>query len=151
MIESIPKDKDIDTKSISTTTSENRKAVLLRHSTVTLGIEYGMSTDAGVYKNTSAYSIRERDLMLFPPYHIAGLLCATYDFYCNTKIIMLERLTPNALVSVLQNLKPDNICTVPSMLTSLYKKIVAGYSISNPSFVELIFSLLLLGESISKL
>lgn len=112
----------------SGTTSENRKAVLLRHSTVTLGIEYGMSTDAGVYKNTSAYSIRERDLMLFPPYHIAGLLCATYDFYCNTKIIMLERLTPNALVSSLQELKPDNICTVPSMLTSLYKKIVSNYS-----------------------
>ena len=112
----------------SGTTSENRKAVLLKHSTVTLGIEYGMATDTGVYKNTSAYSIRERDLMLFPPYHIAGLLCATYDFYCNTEIIMLERLTPNALISVLQNLKPDNICTVPSMLTSLYKKIVSNYS-----------------------
>ena len=115
----------------SGTTSENRKAVLLRHSTVTQGIEYGMSTDAGIYKKTSAYSIRECDLMLFPPYHIAGLLCATYDIYCNTKVIMLERLTPNALVSVLQELKPDNICTVPSMLTSLYKKILAGYT-KNP-------------------
>ena len=112
----------------SGTTSENRKAVLLRHSTVTLGIEYGMSQDAGIYKNTSAYSPRERDLMLFPPYHIAGLLCATYDFYCGTKIIMLERLTPNALTTVFQDIKPDNICTVPSMLTSLYKKIVTGYS-----------------------
>jgi len=112
----------------SGTTSENRKAVLLKHSTVTLGIEYGMSKDVGVYKNTSAYTVRKRDLMLFPPYHIAGLLCATYDFYCNTKIIMLERLTPNALNSVLQEIKPDNICTVPSMLSALYKKIVAGYS-----------------------
>ncbi len=112
----------------SGTTSENRKAVLLRHSTVTTGIEYGMSTDAGIYKNTSAYTPRERDLMLFPPYHIAGLLCLTYDIYCNTQIIMLERLTPNGLVSALQELKPDNICTVPSMLTSLYKKILAGYS-----------------------
>lgn len=112
----------------SGTTSENRKAVLLKHSTVTTGIEYGMSKDAGIYRKTSAYSIRECDLMLFPPYHIAGLLCATFDFYCNTKVIMLERLTPNALVSVLQDLKPDNICTVPSMLTSLYKKILAGYS-----------------------
>ena len=112
----------------SGTTGERRKAVLLRHDTVTKGIEYGMSTDSGVYKNKSAYTVRKCDLMLFPPYHIAGLLCATYDIYCNTKVIMLERLTPNALVTVLQELKPDNICTVPSMLSSLYKKISAGYS-----------------------
>ena len=112
----------------SGTTSENRKAVELRHSTVTLGIEYGMSKDAGIYKDTSAYTPRKRDLMLFPPYHIAGLLCATYDFYCGTEIIMLERLTPNLLQNTFKELKPDNICTVPSMLTSLYKKIVAGYS-----------------------
>ena len=112
----------------SGTTSENRKAVLLRHSTVTDAIEYGMSTDAGVYKNTTNYPIRQRDLMLFPPYHIAGLLCATYDFYCNTQIIMLERLTPNGLVNALQELKPDNLCTVPAMLNSLYNKILSGYS-----------------------
>lgn len=112
----------------SGTTSENRKAVLLKHDTVTKGIEYGMAKDSGVYKNTSAYSIRQRDLMLFPPYHIAGLLCATFDFYCETQIIMLERLTPNALQKVFSELKPDNICTVPSMLTSLYKKIVNNYS-----------------------
>ena len=112
----------------SGTTGENRKAVLLKHSTVTEAIEYGMSLDAGIYKNTSAYSIRECDLMMFPPYHIAGLLCATFDFYCNTKIIMLERLTPNGLMSALNDLKPDNICTVPSMLSSLYNKIVTEYS-----------------------
>lgn len=112
----------------SGTTSENRKAVLLKHSTVTKGIEYGMSKDAGIYKNTTAYTPRDKDLMLFPPYHIAGLLCATYDIYCNTQVIMLERLTPNALISVLQELKPDNICTVPSMMTSLYRKILAGYT-----------------------
>ncbi len=122
----------------SGTTSENRKAVLLPHSTVTTGIEYGMSCDAGIYKNTSAYTVRECDLMLFPPYHIAGLLCATYDIYCNTKIIMLERLTPNGLVSALQDLKPDNICTVPSMLSSLYKKIQTGYTkkLSTKLYVE---------------
>ena len=112
----------------SGTTGENRKGVLLPHTTITMGIEYGMSTDAGIYKSTSAYTPRDCDLMLFPPYHVAGLLCATYDIYCNTKIIMLERLTPNALVSVLQELRPDNICTVPSMLTTLKNKIVAGYS-----------------------
>lgn len=112
----------------SGTTSENRKAVLLKSSTVTDGIEYGMSNDAGIYKNTSAYTIRQRDLMMFPPYHIAGLLCLTYDLYCNTQVIMLERLTPNGLMSALQELKPDNICTVPSMLDSLYKKIVSSYS-----------------------
>ena len=112
----------------SGTTGENRKAVLLKHETVTLGIEYGMSKDSGVYKNTSVYTPHERDLMLFPPYHIAGLLCLTYDIYCNTQIIMLERLTPNGLVSALSELKPDNICTVPSMLSSLYKKILAGFS-----------------------
>ena len=112
----------------SGTTGERRKAVLLPHTTVTMGIEYGMSHDAGIYKKTAAYTPRERDLMLFPPYHIAGLLCATYDIYCNTQVIMLERLTPNGLVSALQELKPDNVCTVPSMLTSLYKKIVSGFS-----------------------
>ena len=112
----------------SGTTGENRKGVLLRHRTVTEAIEYGMSTDAGIYKNEPAYTPRKRDLMLFPPYHIAGLLCSTYDLYCNTEVIMLERITPNALVGILQELKPDNICTVPSMLTSLKKKIVSGYS-----------------------
>ncbi len=110
----------------SGTTGERRKGVLLPHTTVTRGIEYGMSTDGGVYKKHSAYTVRKRDLMLFPPYHIAGLLCAVYDIYCNTQIIMLERLAPNALATVLQELKPDNICTVPSMLTMLAKKIRAG-------------------------
>lgn len=112
----------------SGTSAERRKAVLLKHSTVTMGIEYGMSRNANIYRKTTAYTPRVRDLMMFPPYHIAGLLCATYDIYCNTQIIMLERLTPNGLLSALQDLKPDNICTVPSMLSSLYKKILAGYS-----------------------
>ena len=112
----------------SGTTGENRKGVLLPHTSVTVGIEYGMSTDSGVYKNTSAYTVRKRDLMLFPPYHIAGLLCAVYDVYCNTQIIMLERLTPNALTTAMTELKPDNICTVPSMLTLLMKKIKATLS-----------------------
>lgn len=112
----------------SGTSGENRKGVLLPHTTVTRGIEYGMSHDSGVYRNDSSYTIRERDLMLFPPYHIAGLLCATFDIYCNTQVIMLERMTPNNLISILQELKPDNICTVPSMLASLHKKIVTGYS-----------------------
>lgn len=107
----------------SGTTGEKRKGVLLPHTTVTLGIEYGMSKDAGIYKKHSAYTVRKRDLMLFPPYHIAGLLCAVYDVYCNTEMIMFERLTPNVLVSAMQELKPDNICTVPSMLTMLMKKI----------------------------
>ena len=105
----------------SGTTGENRKGVLLPHTTVTRGIEYGMSTDAGIYKKTSAYTVRKRDLMLFPPYHIAGLLCAVFDIYNNTEIIMLERLTPNALTAAIEELKPDNICTVPSMLTLLMK------------------------------
>ena len=115
----------------SGTTGENRKAVLLKHSTVTLGIEYGLSTDANIYKDKPAYRKIDCDLMLFPPYHIAGLLCATYDFYMNSKVIMLERLTPNNLVSALHDLKPDNICTVPSMLNSLYKKILTSYT-KNP-------------------
>ena len=106
----------------SGTTGENRKGVLLPHTTVTMGIEYGMCTDGGVYKNKPSYTPRKRDLMLFPPYHIAGLLCAVYDVYCNTEVIMLERLTPNALSYAMQDLKPDNICTVPSMLALLMKK-----------------------------
>lgn len=110
----------------SGTTGEHRKGVLLPHTSVTKGIEWGMSTDAGIYRKTSAYSVRKRDLMLFPPYHIAGLLCAVFDIYCNTQVIMLERLTPNALTTAMQTLKPDNICTVPSMLTTLMKKIKAG-------------------------
>lgn len=125
----------------SGTTGERRKAVLLRHTTVTDAIEYGMATDAGTYKNEAAYTVRERDLMLFPPYHIAGLLCATYDIYCNTQVVILERLTPNGLVKAMNELKPDNICTVPSMLTSLKKKIVSGYS--KNIFLKLFVSFLL--------
>lgn len=112
----------------SGTTSENRKAVLLKNSTVTTAIEYCMAKDTGVYRNKTPYTVSIRDLMLFPPYHIAGLLCATYDIYCNTQIIMLERLTPNGLTQVFSELKPDNICTVPSMITSIYKKIYTGYT-----------------------
>jgi len=107
----------------SGTTGETRKAVLLPHTTVTRGIEYGTSYDAGVYKNVPAYSLHERDLMLFPPYHIAGLLCAVYDIYCNTQVIMLERLLPSLLTDTLKELQPDNICTVPSMLNIFMKKI----------------------------
>lgn len=112
----------------SGTTSENRKAVLLDHKTITLAISYALHTDTGVYRNRPCYERNEKSLMLFPPYHVAGLLCLSYNFWLNTKTIILERLTPNALVSVLQEMKPDNICTVPSMLTSLYKKVVSGYS-----------------------
>lgn len=125
----------------SGTTGENRKGVLLRHETVTEAIEYGMSTDGGVYRKEPSYSVRKRDLMLFPPYHIAGLLCSTFDLYCNTQVIMLERVTPNALVGAMQELKPDNMCTVPSMLTSLRKKIVSGYS--GNMFLKLLVTVLL--------
>lgn len=107
----------------SGTTGETRKGVLLPHTTVTRGIEYGMSRDAGIYKDCPAYTVRRRDVMLFPPYHIAGLLCAVFDVYCNTEMIMFERLTPNVLIGALQEFKPDNICTVPSMLTTFMKKI----------------------------
>lgn len=110
----------------SGTTGERRKGVLLPHSTVADAIEWHTAADGEIYKDTPCYSIHERDLMLFPPYHIAGLLCATYDLYCNTQVLMLERLTPHALVSMLQELQPDNICTVPSMMASLMKKIKAG-------------------------
>ena len=112
----------------SGTTGERRKGVLLRHSTVADAIGRNMSPACGVYKNKPAYSIRNRDLMLFPPFHIAGLLCATFDLYNNTQVIMLERLTPNSLATVLQELKPDNVCTVPAMLTTVMKKVRAGLS-----------------------
>ena len=125
----------------SGTTGETRKGVLLKHETITKAIEYNMATDTGVYKNESPYTPRDRDLMLFPPYHVAGLLCSTYDLYCNTQVIMLERLTPNALVGAMQELKPDNICTVPSMLTSLKNKIVSGYS--GNIFLKLLITMLL--------
>ena len=108
----------------SGTTGENRKAVLLRKETISKGIEYGRSPNSGVYKNIPAYLVNQKELLLFPPYHIAGLLVTTYDFYCNCEVIMLERLTPNAIVTVFKDLKPDAISTVPSMLSSLYKKIL---------------------------
>ncbi|MCQ2439066.1 MAG: AMP-binding protein [Oscillospiraceae bacterium] len=116
----------------SGTTGERRKCVLLPQSSVADAIEWHTASDGEIYKNLPAYSIHERDLMLFPPYHIAGLLCATFDLYCNTQVLMLERLTPHALMSVLQELQPDNICTVPGMLTSLMKKIRAGLEESKP-------------------
>lgn len=107
----------------SGTTSANRKAVLLSHKTVTRSIDYCLNIPVG-----KKYGSIDRDLMLFPPYHIAGLFSIGFDFVNFTKIIMLERLTPNALISVMQELKPQNICTVPSMLTSLSKKIISSYS-----------------------
>ena len=112
----------------SGTTSENRKAVLLKQTSVTKPMGYALRTDTGVYKNKPCYTHNDMALMMFPPYHIAGLLCISWNFYEHTKTIILEHLTPNSLVSVLNELKPDNICTVPSMLTSLYKKIVSNYS-----------------------
>lgn len=107
----------------SGTTSANRKAVLLSHESAARSLDYSSRIPLG-----KKYAAMDRDLMLFPPYHIAGLVCINFDFYHMTKIILLERLTPNALVSVMQDLKPQNICTVPSMLTSLSKKIIANYS-----------------------
>lgn len=112
----------------SGTTNEKRKIVLLSGKTITVSMEHNMNHDAHVYKNTNTYSISNKDLSLFPPYHVAGLCVLDFDIYCNTTIIMLEMVTPNALISALQDLKPDNISTVPSMLTSLYKKITSGYS-----------------------
>lgn len=110
----------------SGTTGETRKGVLLPHSSLAIAFEYGLSTTAGIYKNTAAYNIGKRDLLLFPPYHIAGLLCAVYEIYFNTEVIILEKLTPNELAAAIQELKPDNICTVPSMLSLLMKKMLAG-------------------------
>lgn len=112
----------------SGTTSEKRKIVLLSGGTITVSMEHNMNHDAHVYKNTNTYSICKKDLSLFPPYHVAGLCVLDFDIYCNTTIIMLEKITPNALISALHDLRPDNISTVPSMLTSLYKKITSSYS-----------------------
>ena len=107
----------------SGTTSENRKAVLLPHTSVTNAIEYCEDIQIG-----KDYASCNADLMMFPPYHIAGLLCLGYDICYNTKIIILERLTPNGLMSAMHDLKPEMICTVPSMLTSLCNKIKGSYS-----------------------
>lgn len=109
----------------SGTTGERRKAVLLPGSSIADALEWNGSADSGVYKNIPAYTMHKRDLMLFPPYHIAGLMASTLDLYANTQVIMLEKLTPQMLGGVLQELKPDNVCTVPGMLTVLMKKIRA--------------------------
>jgi len=109
----------------SGTTGERRKGVLLPGSSVADALEWNGSADSGIYKDIPAYTMHKRDLMLFPPYHIAGLMAATLDIYANTQVIMLEKLTPQVLAGVLQELKPDNVCTVPGMLTVLMKKIRA--------------------------
>ena len=114
----------------SGTTGEKRKAVLINEKTLSYAYQMATDTNTGVYKNTPVFAPNDVDLMMFPPYHIAGLLKTLYDLICNTKVIILERLTPNGLVSALQDLKPDCISTVPAMISSLYKKIVAGYSSS---------------------
>lgn len=107
----------------SGTTGEKRKAVMLPHSSISDIIAYGTSTTAGVYKNYPAYRVHKRDLSVFPPYHIAGLLVAIFDFYGNTEMIMFESLNPTALVGAINELHPDCISVVPSLLGSLQKKI----------------------------
>jgi len=109
----------------SGTTGEKRKGVLHSRGMLPLALEFGTSTKARVYKDTVPFPPCERDLMLFPPYHIAGMLCAYYDLISNAEIIMLERLSPKLLASAMQELKPDMICTVPSMLSMLMKKVMA--------------------------
>ena len=109
----------------SGTTGEKRKGVLHGRDMLPLALEFGTSRTAGVYKNTVPFPPCERDLMLFPPYHIAGMLCAYYDLISKAELIMLERLSPKLLSSAMQEYKPDMICTVPSMLTMLMKKVMA--------------------------
>lgn len=110
----------------SGTTGETRKGVLLPHTSITEVMEWGMSKKSETYRKTIPFTMAKRDLMLFPPYHIAGLLCATLDLYCSSQIILLEKLAPNVLSTAISELKPDHICTVPSMLTVLKKKMQAG-------------------------
>ena len=127
----------------SGTTGERRKGVLLPGSSIADALEWNGSTDSGVYKNIPAYTMHKRDLMLFPPYHIAGLMASTLDLYANTQVIMLEKLTPQMLSNVLQELKPDNVCTVPGMLTVLMKKIKATLAESplKNAFVKTLMSI----------
>ena len=110
----------------SGTTGENRKAVMLAHTDLTDILAYATSTTAGVFKNYAAYNVHKRDLSVFPPYHIAGLLVAAYDFYGNTQMIMFERLNPAAIVAAINELQPDCISVVPSLLTTFMKKIKVG-------------------------
>ena len=112
----------------SGTTGEKRKAAMLTPENVVGILPYATSTKLGIYKNQAAYNVHKRDMCVFPPYHIAGLLVAFYDVYGNTEMIMFERLNPAALVSAIGELKPDCISVVPSMLTTLMKKIQAGIS-----------------------
>ena len=114
----------------SGTTGEKRKAVLLNEDSFAYACSRATSNDTGIFKDVPPFTPNKSDLMMFPPYHIAGLLKTTYDLVCNTTVIILERLTPNGLVNALQDLKPDCISTVPALLSSLYNKILASYSSS---------------------
>ena len=114
----------------SGTTGEKRKAVLLNEDTIVYACNRATSNDTDIFKDIPPFTPNKSDLMMFPPYHIAGLLKTTYDLVCNTTVIILERLTPNGLVNALQDLKPDCISTVPALLSSLYNKILASYSSS---------------------
>ena len=110
----------------SGTTGEKRKAVMVPKTSIPNILPYATSTSAGVFKDQAAYNVHRRDLSVFPPYHIAGLLVAIYDIYGNTEMIMFERLNPTALVAAIGELKPDCISVVPSLLTSLMKKVRAN-------------------------
>lgn len=112
----------------SGTTGEKRKAAMLTPENVVGILPYATSTSCGVFRNQAAYNVHKRDMSVFPPYHIAGLLVAFYDIYGNTEMIMFERLNPAALVSAIAELKPDCISVVPSLLTTLMKKIQASIS-----------------------
>ena len=110
----------------SGTTGEKRKAAMLTAENVVGILPYATSTSCGVFRKQAAYNVHKRDMSVFPPYHIAGLLVAFYDIYGNTEMIMFERLNPAALVGAINELKPDCISVVPSLLTTLMKKIQAG-------------------------
>ena len=74
----------------SGTTGARRKGELLPQSSIADAIEWHTADDCGIYKNEPPYNYnKERELMLFPPYHVAGLLCTTFGLYCNTQVIIV--------------------------------------------------------------
>ncbi len=65
---------------------------------------------------------RERGLLLLPPWHMEGLLCAGVDICGAGQVILAEKPDIYTLDSILRELQPDTISAGPAVMTALMER-----------------------------